>query len=103
MSHKQKCRERLPAALAKYLLTTVVYDVRLRNHDRITFRIKTTTNQRVYKSPYHRGVYLWEQTHVVETQKSADGLKFKKHALQLFYYNCYNGNPRITCVCKKEP
>ena len=77
--------------------------VTLRNHAGITYRIKTTTNQRVYKSKCHRSVYLWEQIHAVETQKSADGLKFKKHVLHLFYYNCYNGNPRRTCVCKKEP
>ena len=31
-----------------------------RNHDRTKFKIKTTRNHRVHKSPYYRCVQLWD-------------------------------------------
>ena len=33
----------------------------LRNHNGTTFKIKATRNHKVYKSPYYRGVQLWER------------------------------------------
>ena len=33
----------------------------LRNHNGTKFKIKATRNHKVYKSPYYRGVQLWEQ------------------------------------------
>ena len=33
----------------------------LRNHNGTKFKIKATRNQKVYKSPYYRGIQLWEQ------------------------------------------
>ena len=33
----------------------------LRNHDGTKFKIQATRNQKVYKSPYYRGVQLWER------------------------------------------
>ena len=33
----------------------------LRNHDGTKFKIRITRNHKVFKSPYHRGVQLWEQ------------------------------------------
>ena len=33
----------------------------LRNHDGTQFKIQVTRNQKVYKSPYYRGVQLWER------------------------------------------
>ena len=33
----------------------------LRNHDGTKFKIQVTRNQKVYKSPYYRGVQLWKQ------------------------------------------
>ena len=36
-------------------------DMLLRNHDGTKFKIRVTRNQKVYKSPYYRGVKLWEQ------------------------------------------
>ena len=32
----------------------------LRNHDGTKFKIRATRNQKVFKSPYYRGVQLWE-------------------------------------------
>ena len=32
----------------------------LRNHDGTKFKIQATRNQKVFKSPYYRGVQLWE-------------------------------------------
>ena len=36
-------------------------DMLLRNHNGTKFKIRATRNQKVYKSPYYRGVKLWEQ------------------------------------------
>ena len=36
-------------------------DMLLRNHDGTKFKIRVTRNQKLYKSPYYRGVKLWEQ------------------------------------------
>ena len=36
-------------------------DMLLRNHDGTKFKIRVTINQKAYKSPYYRGVKLWEQ------------------------------------------
>ena len=36
-------------------------NVKLRDHDSTKFKIKTTRNQRVYKSPNYLGVQLWER------------------------------------------
>ena len=33
----------------------------LRNHDGTKFKIQATRNQKGYKSPYYRGVQLWER------------------------------------------
>ena len=33
----------------------------LRNHDGTKFKIRATRNQKVFKSPYYRGVQLWER------------------------------------------
>ena len=33
----------------------------LRNHDGTKFKIQATRNQKVFKSPYYRGVQLWER------------------------------------------
>ena len=32
----------------------------LRNHDGTKFKIRIARNQKVFKGPYYRGVYLWE-------------------------------------------
>ena len=36
-------------------------EMQLRNHNGTKFKIKATRNQRVFKSPYYRGVQSWEQ------------------------------------------
>ena len=36
-------------------------DMLLRNHNGTKFKIRATINQKVCKSPYYRGVKLWEQ------------------------------------------
>ena len=33
----------------------------LRNHDGTTLKMQATRNQNVFKSPYYRGVQLWER------------------------------------------
>ena len=33
----------------------------LRNHDGTKFKIRATRNKKVFKSPYYRGVHLWER------------------------------------------
>ena len=37
----------------------------LRNHNGTKFKIKATRNYKVHKSPYYRGVHLWEKLPVV--------------------------------------
>ena len=36
-------------------------DMLLRNHNGTKFKIRATRNNKVYKSPYYRGVQLWER------------------------------------------
>ena len=45
----------------------------LRNHK---FKIKATRNRKVYKSPYYRGVQLWETLPIV-TRTSQEKTEFK--------------------------
>ena len=40
---------------------TVRPDMLLRNHDGTKFKIRITRNHKVFKSPYYRGVQLWEK------------------------------------------
>ena len=42
-------------------VATIRPDMLLRNHNGTKFKIKATRNQKVYKSPYYRGVQLWER------------------------------------------
>ena len=52
-------------------------DMLLRNHNGTKFKIKATTNHKVYKSPFYRGVRLWERlpnvSRTIQTKK-----KFKR-------------------------
>ena len=49
----------------------------LRNHNGTKFKIKATRNRKVYKSPYYRGVQLWETLPIV-TQTLQGKTEFKK-------------------------
>ena len=48
------------------------------NHDGIILKIKTTKNKRVYKSPYSRGIYLWDGL-PVDIQTRVDKAEFRRN------------------------
>ena len=57
-------------------------DRQLRNHGGIKFKIQTTKNQRVSKSPYYCGVYLWDGL-PVEIQTLVDKVGFRRSIRRL--------------------
>ena len=52
----------------------------LRNHDGTKFKIRATRNQKVYKSPYFRGVQLWER--LPNVTWTLQGRKEFKHSIK---------------------
>ena len=52
----------------------------LRNHDGTKFKIKATRNRNVYKSPYYRGVQLWENLPIVT--RTLQGKKEFKNSIR---------------------
>ena len=52
----------------------------LRNHDGTKFKIRATRNQKVYKSPYFRGVQLWGQ--LPNVTRTLQGRKEFKHSIK---------------------
>ena len=55
-------------------------DMLLRNHDGTKFKIRATRNQKVYKSPYCRGVHLWER--LPNVTQTLQGKKEFKHSIK---------------------
>ena len=52
-------------------------DMLLRNHNGTKFKIRATRNNKVYKSPYYRGVQLWERLPAA-TRTLQERNKFKR-------------------------
>ena len=56
----------------------------LRNHDGTKFKIRATRNQKVFKSPYYRGVQMWEQLpNVTRTLQSKKEFKNSIKGIEL--------------------
>ena len=53
-------------------------EVTLRNRNKLKFKIRTTQLTKVQKSPYHRGVSLWDRL-PEEVQKATTKVKFKNY------------------------
>ena len=55
-------------------------DQLLRNHEGTKFKIRVTRNQKVFKSPYYRGVQLWEQ--LLNVTRTLQGKKEFKRTIK---------------------
>ena len=55
-------------------------DMLLRSHDGTKFKMRATRNQKVYKSPYYRGVQLWER--LPNVTQTLPGKKEFKHSIK---------------------